>query len=92
MLKPKVFIHGIVNGSYSTPFFLTRFKEVMYHYSALFDIIDKTLPRADEARMILERDIYLHVVLNVIACEGSERIRETRELQEVEATKQEGRL
>ncbi|RCV41931.1 hypothetical protein SETIT_9G174600v2 [Setaria italica] len=74
MMKPKVFIHGVVNGSYSTPFFLTRFKEVMYHYSALFDLLDKTVPRDYEARMILERDIYLSVVLNVIACEGSERI------------------
>jgi hypothetical protein len=74
MMKPKVFIHGVVNGSYSTPFFLTRFKEIMYHYSALFDILEKTVPRDDETRMILERDIYLSVVLNVIACEGSERI------------------
>ena len=74
MLKPKVFIHGVVNGSYITPFFLTRFKKVMYHHSALFDVIDKTLPRDAEARMILERDIYRSTVLNVIACEGSERI------------------
>ncbi|CAL4934659.1 unnamed protein product [Urochloa decumbens] len=74
MMRPKVFVHGVVNGSYSTPFFLTRFKEVMYHYSALFDILDKTVPRDDETRMILERDIYLSVVLNVLACEGSERI------------------
>ncbi|KAF8722062.1 hypothetical protein HU200_022694 [Digitaria exilis] len=74
MLKPKVFVHGVVNGSYSTPFFLTRFKEVMYHYSALFDILDKTVPRNNEARMIVERDIYLCAILNVIACEGSDRI------------------
>ncbi|PUZ38067.1 hypothetical protein GQ55_9G167300 [Panicum hallii var. hallii] len=74
MMKPKVFVHGVVNGSYSTPFFLTRFKEVMYHYSALFDILDKTVPRDNEARMILERDIYLCSILNVIACEGSDRI------------------
>ena len=74
MTKPKVFVHGVVNGSYSAPFFLTRFKEVMYHYSALFDILEKTVPRDNEARMILERDIYLCSILNVIACEGSDRI------------------
>ena len=74
MTKPKVFVHGVVNGSYSAPFFLTRFKEVMYHYSALFDILEKTVPRDNEARMILERDVYLCSILNVIACEGSDRI------------------
>ncbi|KAJ1294625.1 hypothetical protein BS78_01G159700 [Paspalum vaginatum] len=74
MMKPKVFVHGVVNGSYSTPFFLTRFKEVMYHYSALFDILDRTVPRDNEVRMFLERNIYLCALLNVIACEGSERI------------------
>ncbi|RCV41935.1 hypothetical protein SETIT_9G174900v2 [Setaria italica] len=74
MMKPKVFVHGVVNGSYSTPFFLTRFKELMYHYSALFDILDKIVPRDNESRMIIERDIYLCTILNVIACEGSDRI------------------
>jgi hypothetical protein len=74
MLKPKVFVHGVVNGSYSTPFFLTRFKELMYHYSAMFDILDKTVPRDDESRMIIERDVHLCTILNVIACEGSDRI------------------
>ncbi|KAJ1294624.1 hypothetical protein BS78_01G159600 [Paspalum vaginatum] len=74
MMKPKVFVHGVVNGSYSTPFFLTRFKEVMYHYSALFDMLDRTVPRDNESRMFVERNIYLCVLLNVIACEGSERI------------------
>jgi hypothetical protein len=73
MMKPKVFIHGVVNGSYSTPFFLSRFKEVMYHYTALFDIFDKTTQRDNETRMIIERDIYKYGILNVIACEGSER-------------------
>lgn len=74
MMKPKVFVHGVLNGSYSSPFFLTRFKEVMYHYSAMFDFLDKTVPPNDEARMTLEREIYLSILINVIACEGSERI------------------
>ncbi|ONM06892.1 scarecrow-like protein 34 [Zea mays] len=74
MMKPKVFVHGIVNGSFGTPFFLTRFKEVMYHYSAFFDILDKTVPRDNETRMLIERGIFLCQLLNVIACEGSERI------------------
>ncbi|XP_020153698.1 scarecrow-like protein 9 [Aegilops tauschii subsp. strangulata] len=74
MMKPNIFIHGVVNGSYNTPFFLSRFKEVMYRYTSLFDMIDKTTPRDNETRMILERDIYKYEILNAIACEGSERI------------------
>ncbi|XBI61882.1 hypothetical protein VPH35_042621 [Triticum aestivum] len=74
MMKPTVFIHGVVNGSYNTPFFLSRFKEVMYHYASMFDMLDKTTPRDNETRMILERDIYKYAILNAIACEGSERI------------------
>ena len=74
MMKPKVFVHGVVNGSYSNPFFLPRFREVMHHYSALFDILDKTVPRDNETRMHIERGMFLCQLLNVIACEGSERI------------------
>lgn len=73
MMKPTVFIHGVVNGSYSTPFFLPRFKEAMYHYTALFDILDRTTPRDNKTRMMLEGHLYKFAILNVIACEGSER-------------------
>ncbi|KAE8768532.1 hypothetical protein D1007_59974 [Hordeum vulgare] len=74
MMKPEVFIHGVVNGSYNTPFFLSRFKEVMYHYTSMFDMLEKTTPRDNETRTVLERDIYKYAILNAIACEGSERI------------------
>ncbi|EEC75692.1 hypothetical protein OsI_12502 [Oryza sativa Indica Group] len=74
MMKPKVFVQGVLNGSYGVPFFLTRFKEVMYHYNSLFDMLDKNIPRDNETRMIIERDIYQYIMLNVIACEGPERI------------------
>uniref|UniRef100_A0A0E0KG43 Uncharacterized protein n=1 Tax=Oryza punctata TaxID=4537 RepID=A0A0E0KG43_ORYPU len=74
MMKPKVFVQGVLNGSYGVPFFLTRFKEVMYHYTSLFDMLDKNIPRDNETRMIIERDIYQYIMLNVIACEGTERI------------------
>uniref|UniRef100_A0A0D9VW26 Uncharacterized protein n=1 Tax=Leersia perrieri TaxID=77586 RepID=A0A0D9VW26_9ORYZ len=74
MMKPKVFVQGVLSGSYGVPFFLTRFKEVMYHYASLFDMLDKTIPRDNETRTIIERDIYQYIMLNVIACEGPERI------------------
>ncbi|TVU18328.1 hypothetical protein EJB05_34418, partial [Eragrostis curvula] len=72
-MNPNVFILGIVNGSYSSPFFITRFKEVMFHYSSIFDMLDANVPRDDEARKMLERGKFARDALNIIACEGAER-------------------
>ncbi|CBI31659.3 unnamed protein product, partial [Vitis vinifera] len=44
-LNPVVFIQGIVNGGYGAPFFRTRFREALFHYSALFDMLEHIVPR-----------------------------------------------
>ncbi|KAL6864793.1 hypothetical protein ACP4OV_015944 [Aristida adscensionis] len=72
-MNPKVFVLGIVNGSYSSPFFTTRFKEVMFHYSSLFDMLDANVPRDNEARKMIERVFFGQAALNIVACEGAER-------------------
>ncbi|KAM0948296.1 putative transcription factor GRAS family [Dioscorea sansibarensis] len=72
--NPDVFIHGIVNGSYSAPFFVTRFREALFHFSALFDMLDTNVPREDAQRLLIERDLFGREALNVISCEGSERV------------------
>ncbi|KAJ3694011.1 hypothetical protein LUZ60_009491 [Juncus effusus] len=43
-IKPNVFIQGIINGSYSSSFFADRFKQVLLHYSAMFDLLDNNIP------------------------------------------------
>ncbi|XP_078180809.1 scarecrow-like protein 34 [Carex rostrata] len=73
-INPHVFVHGIVNGSYSAPFFVTRFREALFHYSALFDMLDANVPKEDEHRLLIERDLFGRSALNVIACEGLERV------------------
>ncbi|WVZ95825.1 hypothetical protein U9M48_041539 [Paspalum notatum var. saurae] len=73
-MNPKILIFGAVNASYSSPFFITRFKELMFHYSSLFDMLDTNVPRGNEARKLLERGLLGRDALNVIACEGAERI------------------
>nr|QDL88530.1 scarecrow-like protein 9-like isoform X3 [Cymbidium sinense] len=73
-VNPDVFIHGIVNGSYSAPFFVTRFREALFHFSSLFDMLETTVPREDAQRMLIERDLFGREALNVISCEGSERV------------------
>ncbi|KAL0338305.1 UNVERIFIED_CONTAM: Scarecrow-like protein 9 [Sesamum angustifolium] len=73
-INPAIFIHGIVNGAYSAPFFVTRFREVLFHFSALFDMLETNVPREKSERVLIERDIFGKDALNVIACEGWERV------------------
>ncbi|OVA17847.1 Transcription factor GRAS [Macleaya cordata] len=73
-MNPAVFIHGIVNGAYSAPFFVTRFREALFHYSSLFDMLETNVPRENSERILIERDLLGREALNVIACEGSERV------------------
>lgn len=73
-LNPDLFIHGVVNGTFNAPFFITRFREALYHYSCLFDVFDATVPREDNERMSIEKLLYGKDVVNIVACEGSERI------------------
>lgn len=73
-LNPDLFIHGVVNGAYNAPFFLTRFREALFHFSAQFDMLETIVPRDYVERMLLERDLLAREALNVIACEGWERV------------------
>ncbi|XP_075509225.1 scarecrow-like protein 9 [Primulina tabacum] len=73
-INPSLFIHGVLNGAYSTPFFVTRFREVLFHFSALFDMLESNIPREKQERLLIEKDIFGKEALNVIACEGWERV------------------
>ncbi|WCJ19636.1 GRAS family transcription factor [Euphorbia peplus] len=73
-MNPAVFITGIVNGAYSAPFFITRFREALFHYSTLFDMLETNVPREIPERWLIEREIFGKEAMNVIACEGAERI------------------
>lgn len=73
-MNPDVFIHGVVNGAYSAPFFVTRFREALFHWSALFDMLEANVPRHHPERTILERELFGREAVNVIACEGLERV------------------
>ncbi|KAJ1277355.1 hypothetical protein BS78_05G288400 [Paspalum vaginatum] len=73
-MRPDVFVLSVANASYSAPFFITRFREALFYYSAMFDILDATAPRDDERRMVAERDLLGRCALNVVACEGPDRV------------------
>ncbi|KAK4483121.1 hypothetical protein RD792_010300 [Penstemon davidsonii] len=73
-INPHLFVHGVVNGKYNNPFFGTRFREALYHYSSFFDMLEATIPREDEDRLMYEREVLGRDVMNVVACEGCERV------------------
>ncbi|KAK3018883.1 hypothetical protein RJ639_002835 [Escallonia herrerae] len=73
-IQPNIFVNTVTNGSYSAPFFVTRFREALFHYSALFDMFDTTLPREDKQRLHFEKEFSGREAMNVIACEGLERV------------------
>ncbi|GAA0138772.1 hypothetical protein LIER_00456 [Lithospermum erythrorhizon] len=73
-MKPDIFVQASVNASFNSPFFLTRFREALFYYSSLFDMLDVTLPRDDQQRFNFENEFYRREVVNIIACEGPERV------------------
>ncbi|WVZ90327.1 hypothetical protein U9M48_036636 [Paspalum notatum var. saurae] len=76
-MRPDVFILCVANGSYgTTPFFVTRFKEALSHYSAMSDMMAATATSGSDQsqRLVVERDLMGRCALNAIACEGSDRV------------------
>ncbi|KAI8523759.1 hypothetical protein RHMOL_Rhmol13G0097000 [Rhododendron molle] len=73
-INPDMFIHGVQNGYYNAPFFLTRFREAIFYFSSLFDMFDIVAPREDEGRRMYEGEVWGRGIMNVIACEGTERV------------------
>ncbi|KAF8776676.1 hypothetical protein HU200_003404 [Digitaria exilis] len=74
-MQPHAFVHGVVNGSFSAPYFVTRFREALFYYSALFDVLDATTARdSNDQRMLIEQKLFGRAALNVVACEGTDRV------------------
>lgn len=73
-LRPALFVHGVINGTYNSPFFITRFRESLFHFSSMFDMFETTVQRESEARALFEQEVLGRDALNVIACEGTERV------------------
>ncbi|OIW08293.1 hypothetical protein TanjilG_02969 [Lupinus angustifolius] len=57
----------------TTPFF-NRFAETLDYYLAIFESIDVTFPRESKDRINMEQHCLARDIVNVIACEGKERV------------------
>ncbi|KAK1310734.1 Scarecrow-like protein 1 [Acorus calamus] len=73
-LEPKLVTVVEQDMNTNTAPFLPRFAEVYNYYSAVFESLDATLPRESADRMNVERQCLARDIVNIVACEGEDRI------------------
>lgn len=73
-LSPKVTTLVEQESNTNTSPFLTRFIETLEYYLAMFESIDVALPRDRKERMDVEQQCLARDIVNIIACEGKERV------------------
>ncbi|WOL16928.1 scarecrow-like protein 21 [Canna indica] len=73
-LSPKVVTLVEQESNTNTAAFFPRFVEAFDYYTAVFESIDVTLPRESKERINVEQHCLARDIVNVIACEGAERV------------------
>ncbi|XP_004491478.1 scarecrow-like protein 21 [Cicer arietinum] len=73
-LSPKVVTLVEQESNTNNLSFFPRFVETMNYYLAVFESIDVALPREHRERINVEQHCLAREVVNLVACEGSERV------------------
>lgn len=73
-LNPKVVTLVEQESNTNTAPFLSRFVEALDYYSAMFESIDVTMGRERKERINVEEHCLARDMVNVIACEGKDRV------------------
>ncbi|KAM7253005.1 hypothetical protein ACFE04_025623 [Oxalis oulophora] len=73
-LNPKLVTIVEQDMNTNTAPFFPRFIEAYNYYSAVYDSLDATLPRESQDRMNVEKQCLARDIVNIVACEGQERI------------------
>ncbi|KAJ8566086.1 hypothetical protein K7X08_030563 [Anisodus acutangulus] len=73
-LSPKIVTLVEQESNTNTSAFLPRFRETMDYYTAMFESIDAARPRDDKQRISAEEHCVARDVVNIIACEGADRV------------------
>lgn len=73
-LSPKVVTLVEQEANTNTAPFVPRFIETMNYYLAIFESIDVSLPREHKERINVEQHCLAREIVNIIACEGHERV------------------
>lgn len=70
----QVFVIVGMNVGLNAPFFMTRFRESVKHYSAIFEGLEISMYPDDPDRVLVERVIFGVEIMNIVACEGQTRV------------------
>nr|AWJ68066.1 GRAS10 [Tamarix hispida] len=73
-LSPKVVTLVEQECNTNSAAFFPRFLETLNYYTAMFESIDMTLPRDNKDRINVEQHCLARDIVNLIACEGAERV------------------
>nr|XP_043608856.1 scarecrow-like protein 21 [Erigeron canadensis]XP_043608857.1 scarecrow-like protein 21 [Erigeron canadensis]XP_043608860.1 scarecrow-like protein 21 [Erigeron canadensis] len=73
-LSPKVVTLVEQESNVNTAPFFNRFQETFSYYLAIFESIDATLPKDHHQRINVEQHCLARDIVNIIACEGAERV------------------
>lgn len=73
-LNPKLVTVVEQDMNTNTAPFLQRFAEVYNYYCVVFESLDATLSRDSQERVNVERQCLARDIINIVACEGLERI------------------
>ena len=73
-LSPKVVTLVEQESNTNTAAFYPRFLETLNYYTAMFESIDVTRPREHKERINVEQHCLAREVVNILACEGGERV------------------
>jgi len=73
-LSPRVVTLVEQESNTNTAPFFQRYLETLDHYTAMFESIDAALPRDDKRRMSAEQHCVARDIVNLIACEGTDRV------------------
>ncbi|ONK73269.1 uncharacterized protein A4U43_C04F29180 [Asparagus officinalis] len=73
-LEPKLVTVVEQDVNTNTAPFFPRFVEVYNYYSAVFESLDATMSREDPDRMNVEKQCLARDIVNIVACEGADRI------------------
>lgn len=73
-LSPNVVTLVEQEANTNTAPFFPRFMETLSYYTAMFESLDVTLPRDSKERVSVEQHCLARDIVNVIACEGAERV------------------
>ncbi|GMH26859.1 hypothetical protein Nepgr_028702 [Nepenthes gracilis] len=73
-LSPKIMVLVEQESNTNTTSFFNRFIETLDYYTAMFESVDVCRPRDDKQRINAEQHCLARDIVNMIACEGEQRV------------------